>query len=165
MLVYFDAIDVLQRYVTGSQFPFKTIDITILVSPWTSKILLPWKDVFNSKILSNLTQDGHHVTSDFILTYFQKAVTSNISNSYALLIQAQRALKSKIEPMRKMKRVVGSLNKLSTDSTVPGWKDWAKGQLNNLKETSESFDQIADAIQLLLNSNQFKFFWFLNFLL
>ena len=46
---------------------------------------------------------------------------------------------------------MGCLNKLSTDSTVPGWKDWAKGQLNNLEETSESFDQIADAmIQLCI---------------
>ena len=166
MLVYFDAIDVLEQFIGGSRFPFKTIDITILVSPRTSTILLPWKDIFNSKFLSNLTLV--EPTSDSLLLYFQKAATSNISNSYSLLIQAQNTLKSTEMGVRKMKKVESFLNKLN-DSTVPGWKEWAKGQLavlNNIKNLKSSatvnLDSIADAIQLLLDGNQFKFFKFLN---
>jgi hypothetical protein len=170
MLVYFDAIDVLKRYVNGSRFPFETIDIKILVSPRTSTTLLPWKDIFNSKYLSthNSTLDEDHFTSDYLLTFFQNAATSNIILCIGYLKQVLRTLKSS-EP--KINVVKGNLAKVVVESTVPGLNVWAKNLLEELEELNVSSSQpaqpevfvpIAKAIELMLKGNQLKFFRFLH---
>jgi hypothetical protein len=160
MLVYFDATEVLKGYVTGSRFPFKTIDIAIMVSPRTSNTLLRWQEVFTPEILSIVTQDEHHSNSDTLLAYFQKAASSNFYESFSLLIQAKNSIASKKN--RIVTRTL--LTKLSTSSTVPGWKEWAEEQLvklSDLKE-DENLDLIHEAIQSVLDGNQFKFFKFLH---
>ena len=168
MLVYFDAIDVLKQYVTGSQFPFKTIDIKILVSPRPSTTLLPWQDIFNSKWFSaNLAVEERHLTSDTeLLNYFEEAAASNIYLSLSLLKNALHSLNSESIPdSRKAKEVKHYLDKLVAQSTVPGWNDWAKGLLNKfnlLSGTAVDLDGIGDAIQLMLEGNQIKFFSFLR---
>ena len=173
MLVYFDSFDVLKGYFAGTRFPFKTIDIEILVSPRTSDTLLPWEDVFNSEFLSEQLQvgDQQHLNNDALLAYFKEAATSNLSQSYSFLIQAKKAIGQIPGPLTKkeeandrhIKRVKTLLTKLSVESTVPGWKEWAKEQLDILKlDESEKFEKVADAIQSVLNGNQYRFFKFLN---
>ena len=163
MLVYFDAIDVLKRYVTGSRFPFKTIDIKILVSPRTSTSLLPWRDIFNLDIFStSLPGDEHHFTSG-TLKCLQDAARSNIYTSFSHLRNAQLSLDSpRFSDNRKAKEVKIYLEKISASSTVPGWKDWANDLLKIGTATPIDRNKIGDAIQLLLDSDQFKLFKFLH---
>jgi hypothetical protein len=146
MLVHFDAIDVLKGYITAAGRDLK-IDIKILVSPPSSSASFPCREIFNSNILVR------NNSNDFILKYYEEAANSNIDYSVSILNNAQRYL-----GRNNIKTLKNQIKKLVEKTTVPGWKDWAQSLLHKL----DRGEDLGDTINLMLGSNQLKFFEFLQ---
>ena len=163
MLIYFDAINIINNFVDKPQFPFKTISIKVLVSPAVSKALLPWKELFTYSDIFSQTDvlNGQHLLSgNVILSYLQSVVDTRLDQSYQWIQQVQGACKS-----RKVWDLKNSLSKLK-DSKLPGWEKWAQDILLDTRlaapETGTDFAWVGERIELLLSSTNVKFLKYLR---
>lgn len=174
MIVNFDAIDVLRQYVGGLQFPFKTIDIKILVSPQSSTVLLPWRELFDiPEIFATDTSQ-----SDYDLRkYLEEGAKLNINDTVSTLKKIKQSLLHLSKEVKDgevggrkrgvkyyKQEISKYLNKLIENSDVFGWKELVQDLLKD-DETSGgflNFDKIDDAVTLMLSSNQIKFFKLLH---
>jgi hypothetical protein len=164
MLIYFDAVDVLGRFVAGPQFQFKAINIKILLSPRPSEALLPWKELFTSSNIfstTNVPTDELHYTGGYVLNYLETAMNANLDTSMIWANNCKTAWdRENIEELRKN-------IKFLTQSKVPGWDKCAleiQTKLGNQKSLKgfTHYDWIGEKINLLISSNNFKFFKFLR---
>ena len=76
MVVHFDAVNILVLHVSQPNFNHN-ISIKILVTPPVDDALLPWKDLLNDPKLFPTIDQPLSETDDKILSFFEKATSSN----------------------------------------------------------------------------------------
>ncbi|KAF8809715.1 hypothetical protein BYT27DRAFT_7254442 [Phlegmacium glaucopus] len=164
MLVYFDVVNILGQYVAGSQFPFKTIKIEILVTPLVSNDSLPWRELFTySNIFSTkgVPVNEHRFTREFICNHFETAAGANLAQSHTWAKKAQHGWNT-----GNIQEINTHLKHLAEKSTVPGWRECA-GDLQSKLKNKMTLDMdadswIIDTIELLLKSKNYTFPKFLH---
>lgn len=122
MVVHFDAVEILAKYVTGTQSNFSAISIKILVSPPVDKTMLPWKELFADPTLfptKNAQDPCCTKTNDQIIDFFSNVTKSNPTESLKYATAAkdwwgEHDVESTIEQITSLK-----------NSTLPGFRDFA----------------------------------------
>jgi hypothetical protein len=125
MVVQFDAVDILVKYVTGLEFPYRSISIQRLVSPPVDNTLLPWQELFtNPELFPTKNEQGNYSTksNDEILEFLQNA-SKNPNQS---LKWAKAAKKLWVHRNFDVENTKFQINQLKKSSALPGFKKCAE---------------------------------------
>ena len=157
MVIHFDAVDVLEKYVKGPDFCYSTISIKILVPPPVNNTLLPWQELINDPTLfptKNSQDPRSTITNDEILKFLSNATKSDPGDALKWAVIAKRKWEN-----RNADNTIKQI-KLFENSALPGFHDCAKKVLEMLRawkaQPSETlFRNITQSIQSLLDNAKF----------
>jgi len=164
IMVHFDAVEILDHYFTGKDWPGKVISIHILAAPPVGKRLLPWRELLDDSTLfptkTKWDSPGRHASADItnagILKFLDNAV-DNASDSHT---QASAVITW--WGKRNLGSTINSLEKLKS-SKLPGWEESATrllDMLNGLQDVPEGGSSLDLAISndILAISQSSRFF-------
>ena len=163
IMVHFDAVEILVRYVTGQDWPAKDISIHILVPPPVGSRLLSWRELLDDSTLfptkTAWNPPSSHASADItnagILKFLDNAL-DNASDSHT-----HAAAVITWWGKRNLSYTINSLEKLKS-SKLPGWEESATRLLDMLKglqdvpERGSILDlEISDDIMAISQSGKF----------
>jgi hypothetical protein len=165
MLLFFDAVDVLDIFVDKKGIPFNTIDIKLLVTPPVSQDLLPWEELFKSNFISiDGPEEELSYNNDSILKFLQTNSTLNFGDALVYVNKIKTDYTS-----GNISNLKNSVNRLKTSKNQlpPGWKKWAEDlhlKLETLDQTLTQSAWVGEDIESLISSHTHlkKFFKFLH---
>jgi len=169
MVIYFDAVHILDEYVTGPTFKDRRISLKILVVPSTDKALLPWRELFTDSKLFPTQHEADHLptTNDEILQFLEFAASPDMigySNSI-------NAIKTGWDQKNKdaIIQSLATLDKLFSNAQKYGWCNSASNltaMINDFDFSAKpsSSDKLSDKITNRIESlaDTGKFFAFMR---
>lgn len=163
IIIYFDAVDRLSRYVTGSTFRFDDIDIEILVSPPVSDTLLEWKELFAYPGIFPAKNGPANENIDSILNYLRETTDQSFARFTSRAKNLLNALQRPSVTANTVKRALESM----APCKLPGWAEMAKAHLLKIQKserviTGSDKDGLAADIDSLLKSANYSFLRFLH---
>jgi hypothetical protein len=145
MVVHFDAVDILNSYITGPHFNHDTISIKILMPPPVGGAMLPWQVLLKDSnhfptkcVLSAHSAldmlDVSPPTNDDILKFLETAISSDpqhARNSTKTIVKAI----AKLKPDNNQATYEQAINKVELlgKSRLPGWQEHTAKIILNLK--------------------------------
>jgi hypothetical protein len=163
ILIYFDAVDRLSRYVTASKFQFDDIDIQILVSPPVSDTLLEWKELFVYPGIFPAKNVPANENIDSIFNYLRQTTDQSFDRFTTKAKTLLNALQKPNASAHLVKRALESM----AQCKLPGWAETAKVHLAEIQDlqrviTGSDKDGLAADIDSLLKSANYSFLRFLH---
>jgi hypothetical protein len=160
MVVYFDAVSTLIKYIKQRDFQYDGVTIKILTPPRVSQDMLPWMKLLESKHFPDMPLSATS-TAD-IIEFFNACSYSDQEAKYNSV-----ALKDVLKAVHKLldssprfdsttaaQRIIDQLRKLK-DCKLPGWEECVKGLISTTESLviqtrqSEAQKVIRDIIQML----------------
>lgn len=163
ILIYFDAVDRLSRYVTGSIFQFNDIDIEILISPPVSDTLLEWKELFAYPGIFSAKNVPANENIDSILNYLRETT----DQSFARFTTKAKTLLNVLQKPSASADIVKRALESMAQCKLPGWAEMANVHLLKIPEsqrviTGSDKEGLAADIESLLKSANYSFLRFLH---
>jgi hypothetical protein len=164
MVIYFDAVHILDEYVTEPTFDNRRISLKILVPPSTDEALLPWRELFTDSKLLPTQHEANRLptTNDEILKFLEFAASPGYSNSIKA-IRTGWNQKNKEATIQSL----ATLEKMFSKAQKYDWCDSASNltaMINDFFAKPSSSDKLSDKIinRIESLSDTAKFFAFLR---